>query len=70
MKVFDYSGDGVQVWTDRQGNSREYDLKKSLEILSDAGYEGPLCVEAGASEDVREGIGKTIAYVGKIASQV
>ncbi len=60
VKVFDYSEDGNQIWTDRQGNEREYDLNKSLQMLADAGYEGPLCVEAGASENVREGIRETL----------
>jgi sugar phosphate isomerase/epimerase len=70
VKVFDYSDDGSQSRTDRDGNEHTYDLKKSLQILSDAGYDGPLCVEAGASKDVREGIGETIAYVSRMAEGI
>jgi len=70
VKVFDYSDDGIQSHTDRDGNVRSYDLKKSLEIMNDAGYDGPLCVESGASQDVREGIRESLEYVARIAETV
>jgi len=70
VKVFDYSDDGLQSRIDRDGNEQLYDLRKSLEIMKNAKYEGPLCVEAGASQDVRDGIGKTLAYVSEMAERV
>jgi sugar phosphate isomerase/epimerase len=70
VKVFDYSDDGMQSRTDRDGNVRTYDLRKSLGIMNEAGYDGPVCVEAGASQDVREGIGKTIEYVRAMAEEI
>lgn len=70
VKVFSYSDDGKQAWEDRNGNKREYDLKRSLEILKDAGYAGPLCVESGASATPRDSIGDAIAYVEKLQAGV
>ena len=63
VKVFNYSADGKQSWEGRDGEQREYDLKKCLEILKEAGYRGPLCIEKGASENVRDGIRETLSYL-------
>jgi len=70
VKVFQYSEDGMQSRTDRDGNVQTHDLKKSLAILNEAGYDGPLCVESGADQDVREGIRNTLEYVEKIAKEI
>ena len=70
VKVFSYSDDGVQSTTDRQGNSREYDLKKSLSILKDAGYAGPLCIESGASATARDSIRDALAYLKEITAEI
>ncbi|MCH8292160.1 sugar phosphate isomerase/epimerase [Candidatus Poribacteria bacterium] len=70
VKVFNYSGDGIQSWASRDGQKREYDLKKCLSILKEADYQGPLCVEKGASENVRDGIGDTISYLKALVAEV
>jgi sugar phosphate isomerase/epimerase len=49
VKVFEYSADGKQSRLGRDGQTQSYDLKRSLQILKEAGYDGPLCIEAGAS---------------------
>lgn len=50
VKVWSYTPDGVQTRVGRSGETDTYDLKRSLQILKDAGYSGPLCIEGGASE--------------------
>lgn len=60
VKVYTYSPDGQQSWIGRDGQPRSYDLRRCLQILREAHYEGPLCVEEGASatelESARDGI--------------
>ena len=63
VKVFDYSPDGVQSRIGRDGQPRSYDLRRSLQILKDAGYAGPLCIEAGASETEADSGRDAIRYV-------
>ena len=58
LKVYAYSPDGEQRWTGRDGQPRAYNLRRSLQILREAGYDGPLCVEAGATDDVVEAAGE------------
>jgi sugar phosphate isomerase/epimerase len=70
VKVFSYSEDGMQSWEGRDGQKREYDLKKSLEILKEAGYEGPLCIERGASENARDSIRDTLAYLKELTAKI
>ena len=70
VKVFTYSDDGEQSQVDGRGNKREYNLIKCLEILRDEGYEGPLCVESGASETPRDNIRDAIAYVKEMQAKV
>jgi sugar phosphate isomerase/epimerase len=70
VKVFSYSADGRQAWTDRNGQTREYDLKKSLAILKEAGYRGPLCIESGASGNARDNLRDGIAYLRDLAAKV
>ncbi len=70
VKVFTYSADGRQSWQGRDGQTREYDLKKSLTILKEAGYRGPLCVESGASANARDSIRDAIAYVKDLSAGI
>ena len=50
VKVYNYSADGEQRWTDHAGQARTYNLRRSLAILKEAGYTGPLCIESGATD--------------------
>ncbi len=70
VKVFSYSEDGIQTRKDREGKERKYDLKKSLKILKDAGYKGPLCIESGASGNSRDNIQDTLVYMKKLVAEV
>ena len=63
VKAFNYSPDGEQSRMGRDGQPRTYNLRRSLQILKDAGYEGPLCIEAGASEGESASGRDAIAYV-------
>ncbi len=63
VKVFTCSADGWQKWEDRGGSERGYDLKKSLAILREAGYEGPLCIEKGPSAEPQAAMVETAAYL-------
>ena len=63
VKVYQYSPDGAQNWTGRDGQVRSYDLRSSLQILRDAGYMGPLCIEAGAGATEAESGREAIRYV-------
>ncbi len=58
LKVYTHSADGAQRWTGRDGQPRAYDLRRCLQILREAGYAGPLCVEAGATDDAVEAAGE------------
>jgi sugar phosphate isomerase/epimerase len=68
VKVFTYSDDGKQSWTGRDGQTRTYDLKRSLQILKDAGYAGPLCIEAGASDTESNSGRDAIKYVHELVA--
>ena len=70
VKVFTYSEDGIQVTKTRDGKERKYDLKKSLQIIKDAGYKGPLCIESGASANARDSIRDTIAYLKDLMASI
>ncbi len=63
VKVFNYSPDGRQNWIGRDGQPRSYDLRRSLQILEEAGYAGPLCIEAGASASKADSARDVIRYV-------
>lgn len=63
VKASGYDLSGKQSWTDRNGAPRFYDLRRSLQILKDASYAGPIMVEYGASSDERQGTADTIRYV-------
>ncbi|MFQ6040277.1 MAG: sugar phosphate isomerase/epimerase family protein [Candidatus Poribacteria bacterium] len=70
VKVFSYSEDGMQSREDANGRKHEYDLKKSLEILKEAGYNGPLCIESGVSANARDSIRDTISYLKELAAKI
>jgi hypothetical protein len=61
--VFSYSADGGQSWAGRDGQTHPYDLKRSLQILKNAGYAGPLCIEAGASATEQDSARDAMRYV-------
>jgi sugar phosphate isomerase/epimerase len=63
VKVFSYSADGTQSWTGHDGQPHSYDLKRSLRILKDAGYAGPLFIEAGASAIEEDSARDALRYV-------
>jgi sugar phosphate isomerase/epimerase len=63
VKVFSYDPSGRQRRIGRDGRVIEYDLKRALQILKDAGYQGPLCIESGASATERDSIRDAIPYV-------
>ncbi len=63
VKVFNYSTDGQQSWSDRRGESHSYNLKRCLQILKEANYLGPLCIEAGASTTELASARDAIGYV-------
>ena len=75
VKVFNHSLDGLQSW-DRQanGNMKSYNLRTSLEILKDSGYEGPLCIERSVPKepdlDPTTGIRNTIRYVKDLLASI
>jgi len=70
VKVFSYSADGRQSWKGRDGQTREYDLRRSLATLKEAGYRGPLCLESGASGNARDNIRDGIAYLKELTAKV
>lgn len=58
VKVYQYSPDGEQRWTDHTGQDRAYNLRRSLAILKEAGYTGPLCIESAATDSEVEARGE------------
>jgi sugar phosphate isomerase/epimerase len=70
VKVFSYSPDGEQSRTGRDGQTHAYNLLRSLQILKDAGYAGPLCIEAGASASEADSGRDAIRYVRELLKQV
>jgi sugar phosphate isomerase/epimerase len=70
VKVYTQNADGVQRWTARDGTVRTYDLRRSLTILKEAGYQGPLCIEAGPSESESESGRDAIRYVRELLATI
>jgi len=70
VKVFTYSDDGQQRWTGRDGQVHTYDLRRSLQILKDAGYQGPLCIEGGASATELDSARDAIRYVRELVASL
>jgi sugar phosphate isomerase/epimerase len=63
VKCHGYDPSGLQRWRGRDGTPRSFDLKRSLAILAESGYAGPLNFEGNSAEDdEREGARKGIAY--------
>ena len=60
VKVMSYSPDGEQRWTYRDGAPRSCNLNRFFEILREANYTGPICLEGGASgadlDNARDGL--------------
>jgi sugar phosphate isomerase/epimerase len=70
IKAWNYDPQGLQSRIDREGQTVSHDLNRSLRILKDAGYTGPLNVEYGASDDEKQGTRDTIAYVKQLLATV
>lgn len=71
IKNHNYDMGGMQTFTDRTGAQRRFDLKKSLQILKESGYKGPLNFENNMiEEDERVGLTKGIEYTTKLAKAV
>lgn len=70
VKVMSYSPDGQQRWTYRDGTARECNLNRFFEMLREAGYTGPICLEGGASgadlDNARDGL----KYVRELLGQM
>jgi sugar phosphate isomerase/epimerase len=63
VKNHGYDPSGQQSWSGRDGAPRRFDLRRSLAILKESGYAGPLNFEGNSAEsDEREGVRKGIAY--------
>jgi sugar phosphate isomerase/epimerase len=63
VKAYTYSPNGEQRWGRSDGEARAYDLKRSLQILKDARYAGPIMVEGGAGEIEHDNARDAMAYV-------
>ncbi len=70
VKVYSYTPDGVQTWSWRGGETQTYDLKRSLQILKNAGYSGPLCIEGGASDTEAASGRDALRYVKELLTTI
>lgn len=75
VKVFNHSSDGQQSWDHQaNGSMKSYNLKTSLEILKDSGYQGPLCIERSVPKepdlDSTTGIRDTIKYLKDLLASI
>ncbi len=68
IKAWSEDPNGLQSRVDREGKTQTFDLRRSLQILQEAGYTGPLCVEYGAWQDEREGARNLMRYVREIVA--
>lgn len=69
VKTWGYDPEGWQTRQGRDGSTARYNLKRCLEILRDAGYQGPLNYEYNQAEaDERVGIAKGIAYTRELVA--
>lgn len=63
VKTWGYDPEGWQTRQARDGSTARFNLKRCLEILREAGYQGPLDYEYNLAEsDERVGVAKGIAY--------
>lgn len=70
VKAFSYHADGQQSWTGRNGETRTYNLKRCLQQLKQAGYAGPICIEAGASATELDSARDAMRYVGELLATI
>jgi len=70
VKAWGYDPSGLQSRVDRNGEQVSHDLKRCLQILKSAGYDGPLNVEYGASDNEREGTKETMRYLKELMATV
>jgi sugar phosphate isomerase/epimerase len=71
VKIAGYDPSGWQRHTVRGGEERAFDLKRSLQILKQAGYDGPLNFEYNhAEDDERVGVAKGIAYTREVLATI
>lgn len=68
IKAWGEDPSGEQQRVDRDGATHTYNLRRCLQILQDAGYTGPLCVEYGAWQDERQGARDLMRYVRQLAA--
>lgn len=66
IKAWNTEPSGKQQRVDREGKTQTFDLRRSLQILRDAGYDGPLCVEYGDWQDERDGARDLMRYTQEI----
>ena len=71
VKTWGYDPDGWQTSQARDGSTSRYNLKRQLEILRDAGYQGPLNYEYNHAEaDERVGISRGIDYTRELLASL
>jgi sugar phosphate isomerase/epimerase len=66
IKAWNSDPSGQQERVDREGKKQAFDLRRSLQIMREAGYDGPFCVEYGDWQDEREGARDLMRYTGEI----
>ncbi|HEV7215567.1 MAG TPA: sugar phosphate isomerase/epimerase family protein [Chloroflexota bacterium] len=66
IKAWNADPSGKQQRVDREGKTQAFDLRRCLQILQEAGYNGPLCVEYGDWQDEREGARDLMRYTREI----
>ena len=70
IKAWSCEPSGMQHRIGRDGQPQVHDLKRSLRILKEADYQGPLCVEYGASENERESTRDAMQYVRELVASL
>jgi sugar phosphate isomerase/epimerase len=70
VKAFTYRPDGQQQWAGRDGETRSYDLRRCLQILKAANYQGPICVEGGASATELDSTRDALRYLQELLTTI
>jgi sugar phosphate isomerase/epimerase len=71
VKTSGYDPEGWQTKQARDGSTARFNLKRQLQILKEAGYQGPLNYEYNLAEhDERVGIAKGIAYTRELLASL
>lgn len=71
VKTTGYDPEGWQDKQARDGSTARFNLKRQLQILKEAGYQGPLNYEYNLAEpDERVGIAKGIAYTRELLAAI